>query len=512
MLGLSSRVGVTTHQGVVQGNASCRQRNNLVLAVGLAASQGTAVGGRLVLLDDGALAALSVDLPLNTLGGIPAGLLGSDHGVADAAVSGASLLLGTGTLRLGVGALEVAGDEEGDKEVGQGRQVQDVEPDGKGLAGSRDAGGRLVLRLVEDALSRLRCDNGGGVGGLGSTKDGLLKTVEESSSLDRLGRRGNGAGDRGHGLGHGHLDRDGVVDEGVEHGVGCADEELGDLQRGQGTLNGGRYADVEGGHGVVGVLTQKLAFHVVSRLIEQDSMGKTHHHGMDTRVDKGEHPDGCRHVAHTGPHAHHGAGVVVRLQGRAELALGQDDKGVEDLVELAQVEDPAVKGQALVPQSADVHAAGRGLPSIVLLNVGGGVAKTGGTVELAEAVNGAGQAIGTAGADDRPPQSSQHANKGPCRVDGQEDIVENDKQAEGRSLADGPGLLAGRGVVLVQQLGRDGVGGGNGDGDLGVQCGREDVIGDGKGEVKVRRRDGLRFRGRREVEEGRGRRLEKHRG
>ncbi len=42
-------------------------------------------------------------------------------------------------------------------------------------------------------------------------------------------------------------------------------------------------------------------------------------------------------------YAHHGAGVVVRLQRRAELALGEDDERVEHLVELAEVEDPAVE-------------------------------------------------------------------------------------------------------------------------------------------------------------------------
>src|SRR4051794_26958918 len=85
-------------------------------------SDRAAVLGRTIL--NHALAA--VDFPLDVAGSIPAGLLGQ-----------VAHLLGGLALELlgGVAALDVAGDEEADKEVGQGGKVQDVEPDGKGLAG-----------------------------------------------------------------------------------------------------------------------------------------------------------------------------------------------------------------------------------------------------------------------------------------------------------------------------------------------------------------------------------------
>lgn len=79
---------------------------------------------------------------------------------------------------------------------------------------------------------------------------------------------------------------------------------------------------------------------------------------MDKGVEEAEDPDGAGHVAHTSPHAHHGSGVVVGLQSRAVLALGQDDEGVENLVELAQVEDPAVEVEALGPQAAGLKGVG----------------------------------------------------------------------------------------------------------------------------------------------------------
>lgn len=76
---------------------------------------------------------------------------------------------------------------------------------------------------------------------------------------------------------------------------------------------------------------------------------------MDTRVDQRKDPDRGSHVADARPHAHHGARMVVGLQRRALLPLGQDDGRVEDLVELGQVEDPAKVRQALVPEASDVR-------------------------------------------------------------------------------------------------------------------------------------------------------------
>lgn len=68
----------------------------------------------------------------------------------------------------------------------------------------------------------------------------------------------------------------------------------------------------------------------------------------------------------------------------------------------------------------------------------------------------------------------------------------DDEQAEGESLADRPGLLAGRLVVGVEGLGGHGVDGGDGDGHLGVEDGMVDVIRDvnwwGKGSAAGRRR------------------------
>ncbi|KAG7051698.1 GNS1/SUR4 family protein, partial [Colletotrichum scovillei] len=184
------------------------------------------------------------------------------------------------------------------------------------------------------------------------------------------------------------------------------------------------------------------------------------------------------------PHAHHGTGVVVGLEGGAELALGKDDEGVEDLVELAQVEDPAVEGESLVPDSASGLTAGASIkaksvvagqagPVTDSLVVDGGGTEASVAVELAEAVGSGSQTIGAKGAHNAPTHAAEHAPEGPSRVDGEEDIVQDDKGEEGLGLADSPRLTVGRVVVLVQELDGDGVESGNGDGHSGVKSGGE---------------------------------------
>lgn len=79
---------------------------------------------------------------------------------------------------------------------------------------------------------------------------------------------------------------------------------------------------------------------------------------MNSRIDKNKHPNGRRHVAHASPHAHHGTGVVVGLERGAQLALGQDNKSIENLVKLAEIEDPSVEGQTLVPDAAHIGTTG----------------------------------------------------------------------------------------------------------------------------------------------------------
>ena len=46
---------------------------------------------------------------------------------------------------------------------------------------------------------------------------------------------------------------------------------------------------------------------------------------------------------------------MVSLKGCRPLALGQDDQGIKDFVELANVEDPAPKRKTLVPKSANIR-------------------------------------------------------------------------------------------------------------------------------------------------------------
>lgn len=55
--------------------------------------------------------------------------------------------------------------------------------------------------------------------------------------------------------------------------------------------------------------------------------------------------------------------------------------------------------------------------------------------------------------------------------------MENNKEAEASCFADAPWLLAIVLVVEVEELYRDGIGGGDGDWDSGVESSEEDVLG-----------------------------------
>lgn len=82
---------------------------------------------------------------------------------------------------------------------------------------------------------------------------------------------------------------------------------------------------------------------------------KTHHHSMNATVNKHKHPDGRAHEANASPHTQHRSGMMVGLQSRAPLALGDNDECVHDLVEFAKVKEPAPEREALIPQSSNVR-------------------------------------------------------------------------------------------------------------------------------------------------------------
>lgn len=215
----------------------------------------------------------------------------------------------------------------------------------------------------------------------------------------------------------------------------------------------------------------------------------THHHGVDARVDKDKHPNGRGHVAHTGPHAHHGTGVVVGLERGAQLALGQNDESIEDLVELAEVEDPPVESQTLVPDAAHVGAAGSAIacqsdvarvrsPAALVRVVEDGVSKACRTVETGHAVDEAVDALRRSRVDHTTVHDADHTVERPSRVDGQEYIVGDDESVEETSLADGPWLLAIGCVVNVEELCSDGVDGGNSQWYFRIEGGLVEMIGD----------------------------------
>lgn len=113
-------------------------------------------------------------------------------------------------------------------------------------------------------------------------------------------------------------------------------------------------------------------------------------------------------------------------------------------------------------------------------------------MKTAETVGCGSQTTRTKGAHDAPPHAAKHAPEGPSRVDGEEDIVQNDKDMEWSCLADSPWLLVIGTVVYVEKLGCNGVGSCYGQRHLGIQSTHIDVVGNVEGA-----HDGHRNRSRR---------------
>lgn len=184
--------------------------------------------------------------------------------------------------------------------------------------------------------------------------------------------------------------------------------------------------------------------------------------------------------------------MVVGLQRRAKFALRENDQSVEHLVELAEVEDPAVEGKSLVPQAARIgaqwlavarqsHARRVCLPRPAALVVDDAIAVSRRAVHPAHGIHGASNPRRPKWTDHCPAQGAIHAPAGPGRVHGEKDVMENDEGLKGARLADSPWLLARRLVVGIEQLDRHGVHDRDRDGDHRAQPCLVDALGDVEG-------------------------------
>ena len=220
---------------------------------------------------------------------------------------------------------------------------------------------------------------------------------------------------------------------------------------------------------------------------------------MDKAVEKEEDPDGRAHVLDSDKETTASAHMVVRLQGRALLALQEDDGGVDKLVELGDVEPPAVKSKTLVPESSelvrlgdvgvDSSLGGSGGERVALeprLDRGGrvvdsSVAQSRGTLHPAERVHGTPESVRRSkGVLKAPPRGTNNPDKGPSRVDGEENVVGDHKPEEAGSLADRPWLSTSLAVDIVPGLDDEDIGGGKEEWPFVVERSKEQVLGDGK--------------------------------
>lgn len=181
---------------------------------------------------------------------------------------------------------------------------------------------------------------------------------------------------------------------------GAAEDELEDLQGGQGLFEPLRKSDLETGEGEVEV-----------------------HQGVDEGVEDDEDPDGRGHVSDAGPHAEDGAGVVVALEEGGGSSLEQDNDGVEDLVVLGQVEEVGVEGQTF---QVEVLVVG---PEVVVVVV---VVADALPEELCSG-QGAGLDVLEEQREDLGGDlvdGPGHADEGPDGVDAEQDVMEQDERLE----------------------------------------------------------------------------------
>lgn len=180
-------------------------------------------------------------------------------------------------------------------------------------------------------------------------------------------------------------------------------------------------------------------------------------------------------IPDTSPHAEHSTRVVVSLEQRALAALQQDDGSVDNLVELGEVEPPSVPRQRLLPKPTIELKPGA---DTVRTSVGGSVQGVQNTTSLhTDAAERASERLHSAGAVNGAVKSADHTDKGPGRVDGEEDVVDNDEELEGAGLRD---LVGGAVGAAVEKVGAHSVGGCDGEGHPDIEDRFVELGGDGE--------------------------------
>jgi len=99
---------------------------------------------------------------------------------------------------------------------------------------------------------------------------------------------------------------------------------------------------------------------------------------------------------------------------------------------------------------------------------------------VAQGVDGSDNGVGLGVVGDGMLERADHGPTGYGRVDGEEDVVQDDEDVEGTRLADPPRLVAMLAVVCVEQGDGGRVDGGDGQGHNGLQSAVVDVLGDGE--------------------------------
>jgi hypothetical protein len=175
-------------------------------------------------------------------------------------------------------------------------------------------------------------------------------------------------------------------------------------------------------------------------------------------------------IPDSSPHADHGTRVVVGLKKRALLSLQQDNGGVDNLVELGEVEPPSVPSERILPKTLNLNT--RGDESSIHHGSVAHKDSPGLLTDLAQASD----RVLERALVERVVHSPHHSDKGPSRVDCEEDIVKNDEDLEDAGVGNAVRLSVG---AVVEEVRGNGVDGGNGERYPYVKSGGVNVGGNG---------------------------------
>ena len=201
---------------------------------------------------------------------------------------------------------------------------------------------------------------------------------------------------------------------------------------------------------------------------------------MNARINEDEHPNRRTHIPNSSPHTQHRPSVMIRLQCRTPLSLGENNARVEDFVEFADIKHPAPESQSFIPQPSNIRrvrvAVGAEmderilhLPDIQRSIIRSSIPKPSRSMHLTQAIRRLRRPILTIPARQGLLDSPEHRHERREAVKREHDIVHHDEVPEPFLATYAPCLVVSVAVVAVECEDCEDICCGEEDGDFGPE-------------------------------------------